>query len=55
MVMQAGDQLTQLLNLQRLPVGNTVLLAIGNDLVQVATVAQQVCSDTWRSLRRCAQ
>ncbi len=37
----AGDQLAQLLNLQRLPTGNAVLLAVCNHLVQVATVAQQ--------------
>ncbi|MNJ63386.1 hypothetical protein D3C77_592830 [compost metagenome] len=41
MVVLAGDQLAQLLDLQRRPAGNAVFLAVGDDLVQVATVAQQ--------------
>lgn len=55
MVVLAGDQLAQLLNLQRLPAGNAVFLAVGDDLVQIATVAQQGVLGHWRSLRRCAQ
>ncbi len=41
MVVQARDQLAQLLDLQPLPTVNCVFLAVGDDLVQVATVTQQ--------------
>jgi hypothetical protein len=40
-VVLAGDQLAQLLDLQRTPAGDALAVAVFDDLVEVAAVGQQ--------------